>query len=418
MAEVTVAEMEMVATAAMAMAATAAATAGMILTAATSIFRLPRTYLKMKFNTLFWWIFGLAIVIAVLAVGVLVVDPSLLRPAATATVQPVKSYAEIVAGNGEFAQGEKSRLSGDYASAIPELTSALAQASTPVEEGMIKLRLALSEAGAGNPDAIPLYETIAADTSYNSSIRAYAVEDMIIFLMTNGGRQAYMQKACESAPYASMCVQGDVLLTYRNLAEYASSIYPIADSELLIAVLYADDVQTLKQAKQPDTAKIQADVALINAKVASANADLLVIMKENSSYLSDVPYILLQETNVYGKLQLAGENSSVDPDVAYQAAIKAYSTYIPYAGSDGFARFHYATYLADKNSSSASKDIHAIISPLYLDPSYTNSSIKSYLANIRVSSADLKAGAVNIARLDAGFKNYLGTLGWTDADFK
>lgn len=325
---------------------------------------------------------------------------------------------QLLTRSSSFSEGEKSRLRGDYTSAVQQLTQALPFVSGSDEEGAVKLRIAIAKALSGDKSAIPLYKEIAANAEYSSTVRAYAVQNLVVFLMSNGGKKEFVQETVKDEPYKSLYDPEDLMVTYRHMSEYASSIYPVADSELLIAAMHASSLIKLKKAKNRDTAKIAHARATVDQKLASAAKDLERIRSQDKNYQDTIPYVLLQRANVFARLETAKEKPKTNPEQAYKEALDAYAMYIQVPGADAFARYHYADYLARKYGVKAQAQIHSLTAPFYTDVAYTNNFIHSYLQNVKTSSKGLKKSAIKIALADAAFKDHLITLGWEDSDFK
>lgn len=327
------------------------------------------------------------------------------------------SYATLLSGNAPFARGEYLRLHDDPKAAVSAFNEALPLAKNVSEEAKIKLRLALSEGISGDYQrAITLYKEIGANVAYPAIVRSYAVEDLTVLNMSNGGMERIVTSTFNDEPYKSMYVPSDMLLTYRHMAEYASSIYPSADSELLIAIWYADDLIAAKNGNV-DSSRVVRDFDIIKNKVANANRDILRIQKLHENYLATIPYILLQKAKISGKLDLAGEKPIENPDQAFQKAIDAYNTdTVP--GMDGYARYYYASYLTKKHGVSAKGKISSILAPLYTGAVYETKPIQSYLKNVRSSVSSIRKGIATMASIDPAFKEHLQKLGWQEADFK
>lgn len=326
------------------------------------------------------------------------------------------SYRNFVASNNSFARGEDLRLHGQPQAAVDQYQQALEQVTNASEEAKVKLRLAISLRDVKDfTDAIALFKEIAANTEYPAISRAYAVQDLAVLVMANGGRGDLLAATFQNDPYKSLYVPNDLLLTYRHMAEYASSFYPTADSELLIAIWYADDIINAKKEKTHDQARISADLRIIAQKIASADRDLKRIQNEHENYFATIPYPLLQKAKIYGKLDLVAENHAEDPRVAFEKAIDSYAQYNGPA-ADGFARYYYASYLMNAYGVSARSQIVSVLKPLYADPRYSNKTIQSYLKNVSVEQTRKQLAVM--ANLDTDFKKHLISLGWTESDFK
>jgi hypothetical protein len=328
------------------------------------------------------------------------------------------SYEDAIASNQYFASGEELRLARKYTEAIAAYEQALGLSQSAREEGMIKLRLAIAKERGSAEDqieAIQLFKEIAANESYSDNVRAYAVFDMAEFLSTSAFAPVLANEAFKDAPYATMR-SDDTPLTYRKLAEYASSFYPIAEAEFHIALWYANEVAQLKRAATPDTQQIAADTAVVRARVESGDKDLVRIQSQHDNLDATIPYVLLQKAKTLGVMENAGESVG-DAEDAFRKTIVSYATNLD-PNADGFVRYFYALYLNRKEGTAARERVKALLNPLYADSGYAGRPFEGFLEGSRTNLPSAKAAIQVLAKIDAGFKTYLTSLGWTAADFK
>lgn len=324
-------------------------------------------------------------------------------------------YADLMHANSNFNSGEQARLSGNYTVARQQYVQALQLAQSNADKVTINMRLAAADRLLSDySDAIDIYKAIAADPTNSSIARAYAVSNMTdIFSSTRD--PAVTAQIFSTQPYQSLYVKGNDLLSYMQLSNYATTIYPIANAELHVGVWYASQAVILSKEKNPDTAQVNNYIAKAEATVNSADSDIQRIQTAGDNLQYDLPAIFLMRARIISDLERLGDTKFGTMDDAFRRAFSAYQQYgIP--GSDGFARYYYAVALYKKYGKAKSTEITQDLAPLYTDPNYKNAEVVPFLKNGN-NELTLRAYALQLGRIDPDFKTYLLSLGWTQANF-
>jgi len=329
-------------------------------------------------------------------------------------------YEALVQTNPSFAAAEKDRQAGNFTKAQAEYIDALSTLSDGAGEQIVKLRLAFAVRDAGkDAEAISLFKEIAANTSYNSVTRAYAVQNMVQMYGTLSDDRI-TQEIFKDAPYSVLFVKGNAPLSYRHLAEYASAFYPIALSESYIANRYASELvaEKKKMGANMDKAFEVRYLNLIQEKLQNTDRDIVRIKSQNPVFWSDIPTVFLFRARAVERLDLAGYTLFGTAESTYEDTLSAYAEY-ERSSKDGYARFYYAKYLWQKFGDARKSDIAEILAPLYENNQYANETIMTFFKNVRVSDPlNSKKPLIHLADIDPKFKALLSSLGWKDSDFK
>jgi len=311
--------------------------------------------------------------------------------------------------NYEYAEAKRLTKAGEYRKAEEMYEAALLKAEDFVQTGQIKFGIAQTRDYQGDfVGAVRLFKELVDDTNNIPLLRAYAVQWMADI---NGTylEPAVSQEIFSTSPYAEMVVPDDTSLTNRHLAEYASSIYPLGFTEMLVALWYAGELTA-----SPNAPEAQSYISIINQKIENAEKDM-ERTKNDPAESGSIPDILQFEARVKGSLAIAGAGSGVDAEATFERAFTAMATYGMPPWYDEFARLRYAIFLMRMYGKGRTADIHAAIAPLYENPIYKDAPIMLYLKNLRSLDHPYTA---QLGNLDAGFKKLLISLGWTVSDFK
>lgn len=328
----------------------------------------------------------------------------------------VSAYEQLITTNESFAQGLQSAADGNYENAATSFNEALQEAKTTEQEGQILSRLAtIKDLSGDHIGAITEFKKIAANAAYMPATRAYAVQYMGMMHHRESDSkidEALAQAIFKESPYEAMWVPGDEALSYRHLFEYASSIYPIAYSDIMIADWYA--AQLAVSTSTPETEVYK---KIVDAKLESA--EHYIAKNEQEDYLpgtSMVPISLTRIAVVKRRLAQAGLVSPEVAVTAFERALDSYKKHGYLPGADGFARYYYASYLSTLNPPRL-PEIFNTLSPFFSNPSYLSSPIALYFKAGRMNSQGQKDTLQTLARLDASFKEYLVKLDWSERDF-
>jgi hypothetical protein len=288
----------------------------------------------------------------------------------------------------------------------------LSLAQNDAEEAQIKVKIAHTVRDEGNlVRAAQLYKEIAVQEEYPAMARAYSAQ--ALGLLDNYGNSAVRVETFKDEPFAAMFVPDDPVLSYRHVFEYASSLYPLALSELRIASWYAGEL--LKEA-DGEINLTENEIATYHAtvmdKLQRASIDAARTKDDpNEAYLK--PEIARMRAIVLGWMVLAGYDFKHDAEQAYVDAMYEYS--LTGAPNDGFMHYWYATYLssfADRRDA-----VIQALTPLYTNPVYASSGVATFFTAERNNRLGSKGILQRLAKVDPKFKGFLTSLGWTNADF-
>ena len=372
----------------------------------------------------FLWSIGVLIVLVALLFAIQFIFPA--HGPSQAPVG-VTTYDALLSDNPAFAQADALYAAGNVAGAESELNSALQNAHTPEEAGQIQIKLAtVIENGFSDPttalNAIPLLKQIAANTSYSPIIRASAIQEMGVAFYNTGDKRFTDAIFSNDALYSTMFVSGDTDLSYRHLFQYAASIYPLAYSELRIAKWYSGRIYESAQAASSNSAAhLSADQVssykdMIRQEIAAAHTDEQRI--QNDPHQNRIiPALIQNEAILIGRMQSIGDDSFGDAEPLFQRALSLEAAAKPPL-SDGFTRYYYAAFLAQRYGTSRASDVQNILAPFYTSDAYQGTAAVREFGSERNNILGDKPNLQLLASVDPKFKAYLISLGWTASDFK
>lgn len=322
--------------------------------------------------------------------------------------------ATLLENNVAYAEAYELNSAGKFSEARAKYEQALLEADTPASEAQIKMKIAHTVRDDGDlVRAAQLYIEIANDSSYTSMARAYAVQALAL-LGDYTGDSAVRAETFKVEPFASLRVPNNFQLSYRNLFEYASSLYPLAIPELRSAMWYAQSLLRDERGGldlRPETAAEYR--AIVEASLARANADI-ARTKDDPNEAVLKPEIARSRAIVLGRMALAGYGSLEEAEQAYASALQEHlDRGVP---RDGYMRYWYALYLVEVGN--RTNDIVTLLAPLYTDPAYTSSNVVSFLTTERNNQLGAKVRLQALADIDPNFKDFLISLGWTASDFE
>ncbi|MHB1086763.1 MAG: tetratricopeptide repeat protein [Minisyncoccota bacterium] len=317
--------------------------------------------------------------------------------------------------NQYFADANAASKAGNYEQAKQLYTQALATAKDSVQASQIQFTSALLEDRYGSAvRAVDLYKQIVANPANASypRMKANAIANMVELYYRNGN-PAVTTQIFKDAPYSNLFVPGDVDLTYRHLAEYAVSFYPLALPELRIAGWYAY--------RLTDEGKVSSDEAtstypaIIQSAVSSANQEI-DRMKTNDTDVRLIPNILARKSALYLNMYSAGLATAQETEAINKAGVDIFASIGEPVASDGFARYYYAVFLSEQGPSRLD-DLKTIVGPFYNDAAYKGTFSLSFFASEKTNTLGQKARLAKIAKADPKFKALLISLGWNEKDF-
>ncbi len=333
-------------------------------------------------------------------------------PAQTAQLQyqdAAQAHTALKADSTAYAKGVTLYSRGDYTGAVKQFQAASSQTSDVAQSTVAQFRLAASEEGSGDyAAAIETYKHIAANAqSLSAMTRAYAVEDLA-HMYYRYGDPAITNAIFKDDPYRSLRVAGSRSVSYRNLFDYAASLYPLAIAELYSANWYANALVAAPSLHPEYKSVVQQKMELAEEDIART--------RNEPSQRNTLLQALEERAVVLGKMKRAGISGFADPQQAFDELLALYRGYSnPF---DGTARLQYAVYLARQFGSEKTQVVKDILAPLNSNPSAHGISVTAFLTNERHNALGAKGNLVLLASLDPGFKTLLLSLGWTDADFK
>ncbi len=328
------------------------------------------------------------------------------------------AFATLMSSNAQFAQGEAQLDKGDVAAAVTSFKNALPSASNAREEAQIKNKLATAEWMSGDySSAILLSKEVAANYSYSSMARAYAVQTMgqLYYVSSAATRTRITEEIFKDDPYKSFASTTDPGVSYRNLFDYAASLYPLAYAELSSANWYAGTVADIKKKetiKAVDAEKIRTYLSIIEGKVSLADADMRRI---RSSRVEQVflPASYVRKAVVLALLTIAGESypGMPTPESVLEEALR-YAQGINAANSEADITYNYAYLVALVYGKAQANKVGSLISNLYGDGRLAGTRVTQAFNYPNNNSANINANIQLIASVDPKFKDFLISKGW------
>lgn len=322
-------------------------------------------------------------------------------------------YRVLVTENTPFAEAEALATQMRFAEALPLYQDALRSATHEEQRLQIKLLIARMMVQTGAyAEAVPILKEIVAtgDNPRISRGRAAAVEEIAGIYAR--GIPDLNDQIFKDEPFTSLLDANGVDITLRHLHEYAASIYPIAVPELWIAQWYAYQLPHVDATSRlsPDTIR---DYKVRVAQSLSAADSDISYMQRNGTMDADLRYALLMRAIVTGMLFRKGDISFGDVHAQFANVTDMYAQIGQ--GYDCPPRYHYALFLAQTYGTDKKTDIQVVLEPLS-EEAYAQTGSCSFLQEAR-DSGYYRQFPKLIANIDADFKSYLMTLGWTEADF-
>ena len=327
--------------------------------------------------------------------------------------------------NPDFSEGARMMDSGKFGEAITKFQSALEHTQDPAQEAVVMMHLAVSKEKnnlfADYAQAVPILKEIVRNQKYPAISRAYAAQELglmsAVFVDPKLDDVIYAD-----APFNTMRVSGDNPMTWRNIFQYAASIYPLGASEAQVARWYSNkliesDRETAPDKKLPPQIFAQYKQE-VKDRLAVATRDIQRI-KGNVSEAAYVPQALSLMALSVGRMQLLGETSYGDMKDLYTRALEGYQAIGASPYQDGFTRYNYAV-LTAKLSTSTNSGASAILAPFYTTKNYSKSPVERFLKNAHANDDTYKNDYANIILLtkaDSKFMEYLKTIGWQSSDF-
>lgn len=332
---------------------------------------------------------------------------------------PNNLYTNLMSSNPAFLLGEQFFVKNNLTEALKEYERALTFARSKPEEGQIKNKIAAVKERMGDiVGAIDVSKEVVADEAHGKISRAYAVQFMgqLLFSIRPLTEKDYIAKEIfKDSPYKELVSTTDESVSYRNLFDYASSIYPLALSELRSAYWYADSISVLKQKPSlsaSDKEKIKEYLRIIHRKMELADADITRVKKtENENIILTVAFI--RKALINTRALQAGEEyvGMVTPESVYEEALS-------YLGAEGMTnneatvRYSYAIYLANRYGKDKGGQIGSLISDFYNSGRFATSSVMNVFKDEETNDDATNKNIRLLASIDLGFRGFLEEKGW------
>ena len=319
------------------------------------------------------------------------------------------SHDRLMSDNAAYAQATRLRLAGTYADAAKAYRSALAGTTDVAERAEIKFWLAYSDAASGNyVAAIATYkELAAASTTLSRVTRAHAVQSLG-HMFYRFGDPVITKEIFKDKPYSRFYDADRVPRSYRNLFDYAASLYPLALSEAFSADWYANQLIAGTTTRPEYKTIIREKLKLAEENMASVRND----PAQRYTFLNAFEKWAV----VLGKMKRIGDDSFADPEAAFKELMGYYETYR--LRGDGTARLQYAYYLAHMYGKDRAPDIHDILAPIIADPEGHGYVVSGILQNDIPDRVQARQSFALLASLDPAFMKLLQSYGWTETDLR
>ena len=318
-------------------------------------------------------------------------------------------HSRLKSDNAAYAQANQLRRAEKYADAAKAYRAALADVTDVGEETEIRFWLAYSYSVIGNyAESIAIYKQLAAaSTTLSRVTRAHAVQNLA-HMYYRFGDPEITKEIFKTYPYKRFYNAKYIPLSYRNVFDYAASLYPLALAETYSAEWYANRLVagTTTRPEYPD---------IVREKLRLAEKDLESV-RNDASQRNTFMDALERRAVVLGKMRRTGDTSFADPEAAFKELLQYHKTFgIRY---DGTARLQYAYYLAHVYGKDRAADIQNVLAPLVAAPNGRGAIVDSFLKNERLNRLGSRSTLARLAAIDPAFKQLLVSLGWTEKDFQ
>lgn len=370
-------------------------------------------------------ILGVFVVVAVASVyGYRVITK---RGGGAEAMQGRSPTTELLEGNKNYKAARQFLESGNYAQAEDSYRMALSDTADPIQQAQIQLDIAKAVILQGRyVEAIHLLKQIIARTDLHSPTsvkdeaptRAYAVQELgMMYYRYSAGKEIIAQETFKDAPYnAYLTDLNGRELAYRRLFEYGNSISPLALSESMVAFWYAHELRYGTTNASVPSANNEYVMRTYDA-LRKADADIERV-KNNPIPASLFPEIYMREGIVLADMAAVGVGSYADAEARFKTSME-YSVQ-QHSKPGNLSAFFYAGFLASVYGNARLEDILSLLAAFRKgNEANINPEIPKYFVAVRTRD-DLSVPQENAAllgTLDKGFKEYLMSLGWKEADF-
>jgi hypothetical protein len=221
----------------------------------------------------------------------------------------------------------------------------------------------------------------------------------------------------KDAPYSVFYVKGDPNLTYRKLFEYATSFYPLASSEVRIALWYARDLEVnLKQATTTPAGMEAVRQIQKALELAYTNVE---VMKNDPAQMPYVGNVLSTAGIVEGNLAVYGVSADFSKaDAAFRQAIQMAQLTGQPAGN--FHVFHYAAAIGYYYGLDGANSIKKVLTPFTQTTGATiDPRVIEFFRDARTDPTLTveRRQLISLGKVDPDFAAYLKSIGWNESDF-
>jgi len=324
--------------------------------------------------------------------------------------------AVLSRSNEDYALGKNYFSQRNYDLAKEYYQKALTSAEDDIQRGQIQFSVAVADEFAGRyVDAVKAFKDIAIDSSSYQFVRAYAAQEigLIYYGLTGADRDAVAAETFREPPFSAFKEGDDLNLAYRKVFEYAANIYPLGGAEARIAYWYADHI--VSDEVERNSGQMLAEIAIVKQSIAKADADIERTINDPGA-MAYIPGTYSLEARALTKLASVGAASNADAEALFQKSVNFADALGRYATD----RFRYAEFLATVYGEERKGDIQQLLSTYRS----TNDRLFASTVNLFKGSrqdpalADDKEALILLGQLDPGFKTYLISLGWYEADFQ
>ncbi len=308
----------------------------------------------------------------------------------------------------EYAAGKMLFAEGKYAEARAQFEAALATTDADSGEALIKFAIALTTRREGDlVGAVKLYKEIANNETYPVVMRAHAVRSLAE--LSNSNDAVVRAEIFSSAPYSTFLVDSNRGRSTFNINTYASSLYPIALSELSIAAWYANPLARDARGTTELTVEQREEFrGIVEEKLSHADADLARI--DPASFEGEtIPSILRTRAIVLGRMAVAGFIEYADADAAFAEAESAAT------GQDvevARTRYWYAVHLSAQQKYGPAI---ALVDPVIANVDAAEAFGALVMSGRLVPEEKLALGS--LAAQSPALKTFLLSHGWIEDDF-
>jgi hypothetical protein len=303
---------------------------------------------------------------------------------------------------------------------------------TPGQESQLFFKYAVATRYEdGEVEAVPFFQQIALNENYPIRNRGNAVEYLGRMYYNSMDPDLYDAILSGPAPFSDFIAEAevdrelygqDVANPFKNLYEFASSLFPTAEGEFRLATFYVEDLEAVKQqiANGESVPEGLADSirSAIDVRITQGKADIERLTEADFYDLRHERGVL-GLAMVLGKLELIDEASDLgDAEETYNEALRMFALRGPYIGQ--FVNINYGIFLAQRNEPG---DLEKTLS--LLDQFYAPAAERSYQGvydflaeRDSVYRSDLDGELMVLAEADPRFRELMISLGWEEEDFE